>query len=94
MSAIFKCHYRVIGVDGVEMETTRPIAPDAFREDMGEFFDHYGRSTETVSAGHVRSELRGSPKFPLLAGPMYDGEVDGVPRLRYETWAAYDRYSA
>lgn len=40
-----------------------------------------------------REELRGRPTFKNLCGPMWDGEEDGEPIIRYETWDAYDTLS-
>jgi hypothetical protein len=43
---------------------------------------------------YLKPELQGQPKFKKLAGPMYGGEEDGVPVIRYESWEAYERMSA
>jgi hypothetical protein len=40
-----------------------------------------------------RAELQGQPKITGLCGPMYDGERNGVPVIRYEDQEAYNRLS-
>lgn len=42
----------------------------------------------------TRAELQGHPQFYELAGPMYNGEKDGVHCIRYECWEAYNLMSA
>lgn len=48
--------------------------------------------------GHrqLREDLQHRPTFAGLCGPMWGGtdEATGLPILRYETWAAYERLSA
>lgn len=40
-------------------------------------YDHLHNDTD-------REELQGQPKLLGLAGPMYNGEIDGLPVIRYE----------
>jgi len=42
----------------------------------------------------LREFLRGQPTIKGLCGPMYDGEINGQPVIRYETWAVYNALSA
>jgi hypothetical protein len=44
----------------------------------------------------LRDELKHRPTFKGLAGPMWGGvdKATGLPIIRYETWAAYERLSA
>lgn len=46
--------------------------------------------------GHerLREELRAQPCFDGLCGPMWGGEENGRPVIRYETWKAYEHLSA
>lgn len=44
-------------------------------------------------AAVARKELWDQPKFDGLAGPMWGGEENGEPILRYEDWKAYDKLS-
>jgi hypothetical protein len=41
-----------------------------------------------------REELQGQPIFAGLNGPMWGGNRDGRPVIRYEAPSAYDRLSA
>ncbi|WP_146258633.1 hypothetical protein [Agrobacterium rosae] len=50
---------------------------------------HIGTEDQT----HLLPHLIGLPKFKELAGPMGNGEKDGVSQVRYETWEAYDLLS-
>jgi hypothetical protein len=42
------------------------------------------------SARYLRPELRNQPRIEGFCGPMYDGEVNGVPVIRYEDQATND----
>lgn len=37
----------------------------------------------------LRPQLIGHPTYRESAGPSWDGEENGRPVIRYETWAAY-----
>lgn len=50
--------------------------------------------TSNHEGKNTRAELQGHPQFYELAGPMYNGETDGVCCIRYENWAAYNLMSA
>lgn len=89
-------HYKIIGTDvrgalTTEVETFEPIAPPAFRSALGDFGYEFGGFEDSPS---LREELLGEPKIKGLCGPMYDGETDGVPCIRYETLDAYRILSA
>lgn len=50
--------------------------------------------TGVESAAHLATELQGLPKFKELVGPIGNGSTPrGEPRIRYETWKAYELYS-
>jgi hypothetical protein len=51
-------------------------------------------ATGTEGGRHLREELRGEPVFEGLCGPMWGGINGGLPVVRYETWAVYERMSA
>lgn len=39
----------------------------------------------------LREQLVGHPRYRESAGPMWGGEENGRPVIRYETWAAWPR---
>lgn len=44
--------------------------------------------------GHSSPDLQELPKFKELAGPLGGEKTSqGKPRVRYETWEAFDLYS-
>lgn len=64
-------------------------------KDMEAFGAACGYQFEGIEAApRLREELRGHPKFRELCGPMWGGEKDGEPVIRYESWPAYERLSA
>lgn len=50
-------------------------------------------ATGKVGGDHLRPELRGQPKFAGLLGPMWGGERNGAPLIRYEDQQTYDQLS-
>jgi len=82
-------HFVVVGDDlAIEAETLTPMA-------YGEFVEHVGYEvTRYTGSAELRPELRGAPVLKGFAGPMYNGEKDGHTVIRYESWAAYERFSA
>lgn len=52
-----------------------------------------GMTQTGTSAGSLRPELRGHPKYDDLAGPMAGSDDDGTFCARYETWQAHDLLS-
>jgi hypothetical protein len=85
-----KYHFNVIGDSlTTEAETLTPMTYSEFVEHVGFKVARY-----TDSASRKRPELRGAPVLEGFAGPMYDGEKDGHTVIRYETWAANERFSA
>jgi hypothetical protein len=52
-----------------------------------------GRSTYWVPNLRLRRELQLQPKIQGFYGPMYDGEIQGVPIIRYEDQATNDLLS-
>ncbi len=65
-------------------------------EDMSwpQFDVSFGMDFDGIENGsHLRECLRGQPKIKGLCGPMYDGEINGRPVIRYETWSVYDAMS-
>ena len=40
-----------------------------------------------------REVLKSQPGVRNLCGPMYNGEQDGLPVVRYESWAVYEALS-
>lgn len=67
-----------------EFTTTDPLAAFEVRG-----YRHTGR----FAPDHLRVELRGQPKFEGLLGPMWGGDRDGVPVIRYEDQQTYDALS-
>lgn len=69
--------------------------PSEFSEDnliagmQARGFEHTG----PVSNGYLRKELQGQPRFRGLNGPMWGGEKNGQPIVRYETVEAYQHLS-
>lgn len=49
---------------------------------------------EPAPPQHLRPELRDHPRIEGLLGPMWGGERDGKPVIRYETADAYRLLSA
>jgi hypothetical protein len=49
-----------------------------------------GRSVYHVPNLRLRPELQLQPRIHGFCGPMYDGEVGGVPVIRYEDQATND----
>ena len=47
-----------------------------------------------VGGDHLREELRGKPSFTEVWGPMWGGDREGEPVIRYETPEAYRVLSA
>ena len=41
----------------------------------------------------LREVLKVAPQLSGLAGPFYNGEKDGLPVVRYESWAVYEALS-
>lgn len=53
-----------------------------------------GMTYDKIETGRqLREELQGQPRFNGVAGPMWGGEEEGQPVIRYEDWKAYDRLS-
>jgi len=93
-----KKHYEIIGVEeglGLfkELETLDPISTEEFASNLYEYFDEYKITGRKVTRT-LREELRGEVEIAGLAGPMWGGEKDGVPIVRYETAEAYRILSA
>ena len=54
----------------------------------------FGMDFDGIEDGsYLRECLQGQPKIKGLCGPMYDGEINGRPVIRYETWSVYDMMS-
>jgi hypothetical protein len=84
-----KYHFVVVGDDlTAEAETLTPMTYGEFVEALTFTVTRYTGSAE------LRPELRCAPVFDGFAGPMYGGEKDGHTIIRYETWAAYERFCA
>jgi hypothetical protein len=75
--------YRVVGAGAGE-----DMSWPQFEVSFGMDFDGIEESE------HLRECLQGQPTIKGLCGPMYDGEINGQPVIRYETWAAYNVLSA
>ena len=60
----------------------------------GEFVEHVGYEVTRYTGSAKRPELSNAPVLKGFAGPMYNGEKDGHTVIRYESWAAYERFSA
>ena len=84
-----KYHYHFIGDGlGIEVETVEPMTHTEVVEALTFKVTGY-----TGFVG-LMPELRGAPVFDGFAGPMYGGEKDGHTIIRYESYAAYERFSA
>lgn len=73
--------YRVVTMNGVkEYDTVEDLIKDYTPED--------------VELGtHLREELQNEYILEGLLGPMYDGEENGRPVVRYEAEEVYDMLS-
>jgi hypothetical protein len=79
-----------IQVVGIESQPKFSSAEELLAAAPSLGLTHTGFERQT----HLLPVLQGLPKFKELAGPMGNGETaDGEPRIRYETWEAYDLYS-
>jgi len=85
-----KYHFIVVGDRlTAEAETVTPMTYSEFVEAVDLKVVRYNDFSS-----RKRPELRGAPVLEGFAGPMYDGEKDGHKVIRYESWAANERFSA
>jgi hypothetical protein len=80
----------VVGVAG--LEALIPIDEAAATLEARGFYSD-GHSKQ---GGQLREELQRRQQFKGLCGPMWGGmdAASGLPIVRYETWAVYERLSA
>lgn len=74
--------HRVVEID----ETGCANATDYSETELIEKYKVDGKARDF----QIRKELANAPKIKGFAGPMYDGEKNGIPVRRYETWEVND----
>jgi hypothetical protein len=76
--------YKIIQTVNGHMVATQPA-------DIFAWVEANNRSVVRINTNRRnRAELQGQPVISGLCGPMYDGEMGGVPVIRYEGSASND----
>jgi hypothetical protein len=77
-----KAMFQVVGEGSADL-----MSWDEFKARFG------NRFASAPMVQHLREVLKVAPRLCNLAGPFYNGEKDGLPVVRYESWAVYEALS-